>query len=58
MARIDDEAAEQELEKASQCDAQADQLIDIANALRQRARRHVKEADDLRGRRNNDDRLH
>lgn len=49
MARVDDEAAKRELEKAAECDAQADELLSIAESLRSTARRHKKEADELRG---------
>lgn len=49
MARVDDEAADRELERAAECEAQADELLAIAEALRSRARRHEQEADELRG---------
>ena len=49
MARVDEEAAERELEKATECNAQADELQTIAESLRETARHHVHEADQLRG---------
>jgi hypothetical protein len=49
MALVDEEAAKLELEKASDCNAQAEELVNIANELRKTARRHVEEADQLRG---------
>jgi hypothetical protein len=49
MARIDEAAARQELQKAAECKAQADQLAMIANELRKEARHHLEEAEDLRG---------
>jgi hypothetical protein len=49
MARVDEEAAERELQKAAECDAQADELLAIAESLRSRARHHEQEAEELRG---------
>lgn len=49
MARIDDLAAKEEIAKAEQCDQQADQLAAVAHELRLAARRHLKEAEELRG---------
>lgn len=49
MARIDREAARRELVKAAECDAQADELTSIAATLREQARCHKQEADELRG---------
>jgi hypothetical protein len=49
MARVDEEAAKRELEKAAECNAQADKLLSIAESLRSTARNHKKEADELRG---------
>ncbi len=49
MARIDEEAARQELEKAAEFNAQADELDAIAESLRDVARHHIHEADQLRG---------
>ena len=49
MARVDEEAAERELKKAAECNAQADELLTIAESLRDAARLHIEEADQLRG---------
>lgn len=49
MARVDEVAARQELKKAAECNAQAEQLTTIANELRKEARHHIKEAEELRG---------
>jgi hypothetical protein len=49
MARIDELAAEQEVQKAADYMAQADQLIRIAGDLRKEAREHLREAEQLRG---------
>jgi hypothetical protein len=49
MARVDELAAKQEIEKAARYDAQADQLTAVANDLRREAQRHLREADELRG---------
>jgi hypothetical protein len=49
MAQIDQEAANREVEKAAACNAQADELETIAGALREHARDHLREADELRG---------
>jgi hypothetical protein len=49
MARIDEAAAREEIQKAAECNAHADQLTMIANELRKEARHHLKEADELRG---------
>jgi hypothetical protein len=49
MARVDEEAAERELQKAAECNAQADELVIIAESLRDIARYHIREADQLRG---------
>jgi hypothetical protein len=49
MARVDEEAAQRELEKAAEFNAQADELDTIAESLRNAARRHVHEAEQLRG---------
>jgi hypothetical protein len=49
MARVDEEAADKELQKAAECEAQADELVAIAKSLRTRARRHEREAEELRG---------
>ena len=49
MARVDDEAADRELKKAAECNAQADELVTIAESLRDAARHHIEEADQLRG---------
>jgi len=49
MAQVDQEAAKREVEKAVACNAQADELESIAGALREHARDHMREADELRG---------
>ena len=49
MARIDQQAAKQELQKAAECNAQADELTLIADTLRETAREHLREADELLG---------
>ena len=49
MARVDEEAARKELKKAAECNAQADELLIIAESLRDTARHHIEEADQLRG---------
>jgi len=49
MARVDEEAAKKELEKAAEFNAQADELDTIAKSLRNAARHHIHEADELRG---------
>jgi len=49
MARVDEEAAKRELEKAAQFNAQADELDTIAESLRNAARHHIHEAEQLRG---------
>jgi hypothetical protein len=49
MARVDEEAAKRELEKAAAFNAQADELDTIAESLRSAARHHVHEAEQLRG---------
>jgi hypothetical protein len=49
MARIDEAAAREEVQKADECNAHADQLTVIADELRKEARYHLKEAEELRG---------
>jgi hypothetical protein len=49
MGRIDEAAAREEVQKADECNAHADQLTTIANELRKEARFHLKEAEELRG---------
>ncbi len=49
MARIDQEAARREMDKAAECNAHAEELSQIAEMLRQRALYHIREADELRG---------
>jgi hypothetical protein len=49
MARVDEEAAKRELEKAAEFNAQADELDTIAESLRDAARHHIQEAEQLRG---------
>ncbi len=49
MGRIDELAAKQELAKAADCHAQADQLNRIADLLRKMARLHEREAEERRG---------
>jgi len=49
MARVDEQAAREELKKAAECNAQADELLIIAESLRDTARHHIEEADQLRG---------
>jgi hypothetical protein len=49
MGRIDEAAAREELQKAEECNAHADQLTIIADELRKEARYHLKEAEELRG---------
>ena len=49
MARIDDAAAREEVRKAAECSAQAEQLLNIAQELQKAARAHLHEADELRG---------
>jgi hypothetical protein len=49
MGRIDEAAAREEVQKAVECNAHADQLTIIANELRKEARYHLKEAEELRG---------
>ena len=55
MGRIDEAAAREELQKADECNAHADQLTTIANELRKEARFHLKEAEELRGARRSGD---
>jgi hypothetical protein len=50
MARIDHKAADIEMRKAAECTAHADELDVIAGRLRESARFHLREADELRGR--------
>src|ERR1700753_1299174 len=49
MARIDERAAKAEEQKAREYTAQASELIEIASSLRESAKFHLREADDLRG---------
>jgi hypothetical protein len=49
MARVDELAAKEEIQKAAEYHARADQLTAVANELRREARRHLREADELRG---------
>jgi hypothetical protein len=49
MARVDEAAANLEIEKAAQCTAQAAQLVAIADGLQDAAQRHLEEANELRG---------
>jgi endonuclease III len=47
MAQIDQQAAREELEQASQLRAKAEQLIEIADELHQQADSHEQDALDL-----------
>ena len=47
MAQIDQQAAREELEEASQLRAKAEQLLEIADALQQQADCHEQDALDL-----------
>jgi endonuclease III len=47
MAQIDQQAAREELEQASQLRAKAEQLIEIADELHQEAESHEQDAQDL-----------
>jgi endonuclease III len=47
MAQIDEQAAREELEQASQLRAKAEQLIEIADELHQQADSHEQDAQDL-----------
>ena len=47
MAQIDQQAAREELEQASQLRAKAEQLIEIADELHQQADSHEQDAQDL-----------
>ncbi len=47
MAQIDQQAAREELEEASQLRAKAEQLIEIADELHQQAASHEQDALDL-----------
>ena len=49
MARVDEAAAREEVRKAAECNAQAEQLLNIAQELQKAARAHLHEADELRG---------
>jgi hypothetical protein len=49
VARVDEEAAQHEIERAAEFTARADELALIVNVLRDQARRHLIEADQLRG---------
>ncbi|HXI30079.1 MAG TPA: hypothetical protein VNG89_16690 [Vicinamibacterales bacterium] len=49
MARVDEEAAQREIERAAEFTARADELASIVTVLREQARRHLHEADELRG---------
>jgi hypothetical protein len=49
MANVDALAADIELRKAEECSAQAEELTVIAGRLREDARSHMREADELRG---------
>lgn len=47
MARIDDEAASRELARAAECMEKAEELMSIAEVLREEAREHLREAGQL-----------
>ena len=49
MARIDEQAAKAEEQKAREYSEQATELMAIAGSLRESAQFHLKEADQLRG---------
>jgi hypothetical protein len=49
MARVDEVAARQEIQKAEECNAHAEQLTVIAKELRKEAEYHLREAEELRG---------
>jgi hypothetical protein len=49
VARVDEEAARREIARAAEFTARADELATIVDVLREQARRHLNEADDLRG---------
>jgi hypothetical protein len=49
MARIDEEAARREIERAGEYTARADELLSMVDFLRERARDHLREADELVG---------
>ena len=49
MGRIDEAAAREEVQKAAECNAHAQQLTLIADELRKEARFHLREAEELRG---------
>lgn len=49
MARVDEEAARREIERAAEFSSRADDLASVVAVLREQARRHLIEADQLRG---------
>ncbi len=49
MARVDELAAEEEVVKAQRCEQQARMLTSVAEELKREARRHLEEAQQLRG---------